>query len=231
MRTKVKIEENFNDYYKNNFLTNHLPPNTTIFLGKKHHIEPEEDSKLPAVDRSHPPILQADWAHRPTQAVVERSRTALLNFTEEEQQILEHFAPGTENLGTAESTPGFPLENKNYILPIDIWVQVRTACDCLRAKVLPFLTAFSTDLEEEEQACSLILLAHSRLAHTKGFPAEWIKRQSRWQLPGKVKVDKITFEQVRFEIWLYYYTCIQLNINISYLLECMEAANLDTTYL
>ena len=231
MQVQVKIEENFENHYEHVLIPNHQPPAEEIFERKKKVIVDEEDSKLPAVDNSNPPLLQANWAHRPTQEVVDRSRAALLEYTEEERHLLEHFATRTDNLGTGESTPEFPLENNNYILPVDIWVQVRTACECLRSRVLPFLTVATTDLEEEEQVCSLILLAHSRLEHIKGFPAEWIKKQSKWNIPGSVKVDKVTFEQVRFELWLYYYTCLQRNLNINYLLGCMEASNLDTSYL
>ena len=134
-------------------------------------------------------------------------------------------------MGTGESTPEFPLEDNHYTLTVDIWAQVRAACECLISKVLPFLTERTVNLEEQEQICSLILLAHSRLVHIKGFPAEWIKEHSKWDIPGVVRVDKVTFEQVRFELWLYYYTCLQRKFNINYLLECMEATNLDTLYL
>ena len=230
----MKIEENYEPYYLTNVIPCQHPSIEEVPATKpkaKVEEEEEEDSKLPAVDRSNPPLLQADWAHRPTQEVVDRSRRALLEYTDEERLLLEHFEEGSDNLGTAESTPEFILEGNNYIVPVDIWAQVRAACECLRASVLPFLTQRTVNLEEEEQICSLILLAHSRLVHIKGFPAEWIKEHSQWDIPGIVRVDKVTFEQVRFELWLYYYTCLQRDFNINYLLGCMEAANLDTLYL
>ena len=127
MQVQVKIEENFENHYKYILIPSHQPPAEEIFERKKKVIVEEEDSKLPAVDTSNPPLLQANWAHRPTQEVVDRSRAALLEYTEEERHLLEHFVTGTDNLGTGESTPGFPLEDNNYILPVDIWVQVRAA--------------------------------------------------------------------------------------------------------
>ena len=196
----MKIEENYEPYYLDNVIPCQHPPIEEVPATKTHIKVEEEDSKMPAVDNSNPPLLQANWAHRPTQEVVDRSRRALLEYTDKERLLLGHFEVGSDNLGTAESTPEFPLEDNNYIVPVDIWAQVRAACECLRSSVLPFLTQGTVNLEEEEQVCSLILLAHSRLVHIKGFPAEWVKEHSKWDIPGIVRVDRITFEQVRFAL-------------------------------
>ena len=198
MSIRIKIEENFENHYNRR-----TSPYTQAPVKKAHKIKQEdkEDGKLPAVDHSNP-TLQANWAHRIDQEVIERSRVDFGNYTAEEEHLLSYFAPETENTGSGASTPNFPLVGNNYILPVDIWVQVRASCECLRSRVLPFITVNSTDLEEEALCCSLIVLANSRLHFTQGFPAEWIKEHSKWQIPGTVQVDKETFQQVRFELWL-----------------------------
>ena len=136
------------------------------------------------------------------------SRSTLFEYTEEERYLLEYFEPETENTGSGDSTSDFPLVGNNYVLPVDIWAQVKASCECLRSRVLPFLTVSSIDVEEKEQSCNLIILAISRLHFTKGFPAEWIRDHSKWNIPGIVQVDKKTFEEVRFELWLNYYSCL-----------------------
>ena len=92
MPVQVKIEENFESHYAGILISYHQPPAEEIIERKvKVKVEEEEDSKLPAVDNSNPPLLQANWAHRPTQEVVERSRAALLEYTDKERFLLEQF--------------------------------------------------------------------------------------------------------------------------------------------
>ena len=227
MTVKIKIEQNFENHHENRTVPYHQVP---VNQARKIEQEEEEDSKLPAEDTTNL-SLQADWAHRINQDVIIQSRVALGEYTKEESHLLRHFASGTENTWSGASTPDFPLVENNYILPVDIWVQVRASCECLRSRVLPFLTVHSADPEEEALCCSIIVLANSRLHFTQGFPAEWIQEKFKWQIPGTVQVDKKTFEQARFELWIYYYTCLKRKFNINYLLECIEANNLDTLYI
>ena len=222
----IKQEENFNNYF-NKINIDINPVSTNI------KIEEEEDSKLPAVENFWQinSFVQADWGHMINQDNIINSRTELRRYTSEERFLLTHFDPCTENCTSGDSTPEFILTGDYYYIPADIWVQVRASCECLILRVIPLLTISTSDLEEEHLYCSIIILVDTSLTIHQGFPTEFIKENSKWNIPGQVKVDKVTFEQARFELWIYYHTCLQHDFNISYLLECIEAVDLDTLYL
>lgn len=62
MPVHVKIEDNFEPYYKDIVIPCHHPPAEKVIERKiKLKVEKEEeDSKLPAVDNTNPPPLQAN---------------------------------------------------------------------------------------------------------------------------------------------------------------------------
>ena len=145
----IEIEDNSENYYESKVI---LTP--TKRVSKINSAKGDKDSKLPAVEPTNP-LLQADWSHRLTPEVINCSRVSLRAYTGEEIQLLKYFVLGTENSWVRNSTPNFTLVEGHYILPVDIWVQVRASCECLRSRVLPFITRISSDLEEDKRGVAV----------------------------------------------------------------------------
>ena len=224
-RRAVKQEENFENYFDKNNI-NIYPVSTYI------KIEEEEDSKSAAEGNlgEKNRFVQAEWRNRINQDNINNSTTEQENYTLEERFLLTHFDSDTRNCASRDSTPTFILAGETYFIPSDIWVHFRASCECLRKRVLPFLTNSTTDLDKEQLYCAIIILADTSLTIHQGFPNPFIKESSKWHIPGQVRVDKVTFEQARIELWIYYHTCLKHNINISYLLEFIESVDLEALF-